>query len=332
MAFRVRFACAAILLALGAPAFAQTKADEARAASLKKEGDALVHASKFKEALEKYDASFALVANPAIQYNRARAFESLGDYPAALDAFDKFVATAPESLKSRVPHLDQMIAGVASHVATLVIKCEVHGAKVTVRDKPLGDTPVAPMHTTPGDATVTVSAPGYVTFSETRTLAEGQTTEVDVTLHKAAAEATVAEREPTPFDKGTPSANDEPPPSEPKHEAPPSASGGHGLRTFAWIIGGVGLASVGAGMVFMGLSLSDKNAADPHCPNKVCDATGRQSINEAWTFATVSTVLVIVGAAALGTSLVSFIVSPKSAPVQARLFIGPGSAGLGGTF
>src|SRR6185503_7875579 len=116
MAFRVRFACAAILLALSAPAFAQSKADEARAASLKKEGDTLVHESKFKEALEKYDASFAIVPNPAIQYNRARAFESLGDYPAALDAFDKFVATAPESLKSRVPHLDQMIAGVASHV------------------------------------------------------------------------------------------------------------------------------------------------------------------------------------------------------------------------
>lgn len=320
-----------MLLALSAPAFAQTKADEARAAVLKKEGDALVHESKFKEALDKYDASFAIVPNPAIHYNRARALESLGDYVGALGAFDKFVATAPAELKSRVPHLDQLIAAVAAHVATLVIKCDVPGAKVTVRDKPVGDTPVAPLHLTPGDAPVTVNAPGYVAFSETRMLVEGQTNELDVTLHKAATEpAAVAEREPTPFDKGTPSATDE----EPKpvtHEAPP-ATGGHGVRTFAWIAGGVGLASLGVGLAFVGLSLSDKSNADPHCPSKVCDATGRQSIDEAWTFATVSTVLVIVGSVALATSLVSFLVSPKSAPVQARLYLTPMSAGLGGTF
>ncbi len=329
MGYRARFAYAAILLALSAPAFAQpSKADQARAAELKKEGDALVHASKFREALAKYDASFAIVQNPAIHYNRARALESIGDYAGALDAFDQFVATAPADLKSRVPHLDEMIAKVAAHVATLVVQCDVPGAAVTVRDKPAGTTPLGPIRTTPGEATVTIAAPGYVTFSETRTLARGESTTIDAKLKKAAApeeKSAVAEREPSPFDEPkvvTPT-------EEPKHEAP---SGGHGLRTFAWIIGGVGVASLGGGMAFLGAALSDKSAADPHCPNKVCDATGRQSIDEAWTFATASTVFVVVGATALAVSLVSFIVSPKSAPVQARLFLTPTSATLGGTF
>ena len=329
MGYRARFAYAAILLALSAPAFAQpSKADEARAAELKKEGDALVHASKFSEAIAKYDASFALVKNPAIHYNRARALESLGDYAGALDAFDAFVATAPAELKSRVPHLDEMIAKVAAHVATLVVRSDVPGAVVTLRDKPVGTAPLAPIHTSAGEATVTVTAPGYVTFSETRTLAQGESTTIDAKLKKAAApdeKGAVAEREPTPFDEPkvtTPS-------EEPTHEAP---SHGHGLRTFAWIVGGVGVAALGGGMAFLGAALSDKSAADPHCPNKLCDATGRQSIDEAWTFATASTVFVVVGATALAVSLVSFILSPKSAPVQARLFLTPTSATLGGTF
>ena len=320
--------CAAMVFALTTPAFAQSKADEARATALKKEGDALVHASKFREALDKYDASLALVPNAAIHYNRARALQSLGDYPAALDAMDKFAATAPESLKSRVPHLEEMIAQIAAHVATVVVRCEVPGAAVTLRGKPAGTTPMQPLRTTGGEATVTVAAPGYVTFSRDVMLDEGQTTTIDVALKKGAvAENLPASnaREPTPFDAT--SAEAVPPPKE--H---PAASGGHGVRTFAWVSGIVGVASLGAGLTFMGLSLGDKSNADSHCVNKICDAAGKQSIDEAWTFATVSTVLVIAGSVALATSLVSFLVSPKSAPVQARVFVGPGSAGIGGTF
>src|SRR5437660_6680255 len=105
-----RFACMAMVLALSAPVFAQpTKVDEAKATELKKQGDELVHASKFKDALDKYDASFALVPNPAIHYNRARALQSLEDWSGALDAFDKFVATAPPELRAKVPNLDKTI-------------------------------------------------------------------------------------------------------------------------------------------------------------------------------------------------------------------------------
>src|SRR5678816_4456392 len=123
-----RLAIAAMVLALSTPVLAQpTKAEEAKAAELKKQGDDLVHASKFKEALDKYDASFAIVPNPAIQYNRGNALKNLQDWPGALEAFEKFVATAPPELKSKVPNLDKTMAEVKEHVATLVIKCEVPG-------------------------------------------------------------------------------------------------------------------------------------------------------------------------------------------------------------
>jgi len=327
MGYFDRVACVAMMLALSAPAWAQpaaSPADQARAATLKKEGDALVHASKFHEALEKYDASFAIVPNPAIHYNRGRALQGLGDFPAALDELDRFVATAPPELKVKVPNLDKTMAEIAAHVSTLVIRCEVPGASVSVRGKSTGTTPVQPLRMAPGEATITVTAPGYVVFNEDRMLAAGESTTVDVKLRRAATGQEVSSAaEPTPFD-----AEHTPPP-----ETHPAPSSGHsGWKTAAWVSGGIGIAALGTGLVFFGLSLADKGNADPHCPNKVCDATGRQSLNEAWTFADVSTVLVVAGAVALAFSLTSFIVTPKSAPVQARLFVAPGGAGIGGSF
>jgi hypothetical protein len=323
----VRFACAALVLALAAPAFAApTKAQQARAAALKKQGDVLVHESKFREAIKKWDESFAIVPNPAIHYNRGRALQQLGDFVGALEALDEFVATATPDLKAKVPNLDKTIAEIASHVATLVVHCEVPGAAVTLRGQPIGTTPLKPLRTTPGDATITVTAPGYVVFTQDSPLPGGESTTIDVTLHKAAGEQAVSNaREPTPFDAEKPTPTPETP--------PPATSGGHSTwRTLAWVSGGAGIAAVGAGMVFMGLSIADKNNADPHCPNKVCDATGRQTINEAWTFADVSTVLVVTGAVALAFSLTAFIITPKGSPVQAGLLVGPGSAAIGGSF
>jgi hypothetical protein len=326
MAYCGRLAWAAMVLALSSPVYAQaTKADEARAAELKKQGDDFMHESKFHEALKAYEDSFALVPNPAIHYNRARALQSDGDVVGALDAFDKFVATAPADLKAKVPNLDKMIADAKTHVSTLVIQCAVAGATVTVHGKNAGTTPVEPFRTDPGDTSFTVTAPGYVAYTQDVTLAPGEIAKIDVQLKKASSQETTSTPEPTPFDHTTP------PPKTTEPETP-AATGGSGWKTAGWVFGSVGVASVGVGMIFFGLALADKSSADPNCPGKVCNAAGRQSINEAWTFSSVSTVLVVVGAVALATSVTSFIISPKRASVQARVFVTPSFAGLGGSF
>ncbi len=327
-----RIAITAMILSLSVPLLAQpTKAEEAKAAELKKQGDDLVHASKFKEALEKYDASFAIVPNPAIQYNRGNALKNLQDWPGALDAFEKFVSTAPPDLKAKVPNLDKTMAEVKEHVATLVVKCDVPGATILVGEKSIGV--MQPFRTTPGDMTITASAQGYITAKQDVTLMPGETATIEVPLKKAASEPVVTNtKEPTPFDN--------PPPQQPdvNKDKPAPSHGGSGWKTLAWVSGGIGIASLGTGLAFFGMSLSDKSSADSnHCVNKVCDATGRQQINEAWTFADVSTVLVVSGAVLLALSVTSFIIAPRShdsaAPkAEARIFIGPGSAGIGGTF
>jgi hypothetical protein len=325
-----------MVLAMSTTVLAQpTKAEEAKAAELKKQGDDLVHASKFKEALEKYDASFAIVPNPAIQYNRGSAFKNMQDWPNALDAFEKFVSTAPPELRSKVPNLDKTIAEVKEHVATLVVKCDVPGATILVGEKSIGTTPnVQPFRTAPGDMTITASAPGYITAKQDVTLMPGETATIEVPLKKAASEPVATNtKEPTPFDNQTAVQ-----PETPK-EKPATSHPGSGWRTLAWVSGGLGIATLGVGFAFMGLSISDKNKADSnHCFNKVCDAAGQQIINEAWTYANVSTALVIAGGVMLGLSVTSFIVaatkssSPGAKGAEARIFIGPGSAGIGGSF
>jgi hypothetical protein len=108
-------------------------------------------------------------------------------------------------------------------------------------------------------------------------------------------------RAPTPAPIALP-----PPPSPPPPETSP-------LRTAAWITavaGGVGLVAGGVGGF---LAMSAQSTADEHCSNGLCLTPDAQNANDrAFTFATVSTVGFIVGAALAATSVVLFLVSTKS--------------------
>lgn len=311
-----------VALSLGAAGAASadpSPADAARAAELKKKGDELVHASRYRDALPLYEESFSLVPDPALHYNRASALEKLEDFPAALEALEKFAETAPPALKARVPNLATHMQEVGAKVATLVVRCPVEGATITVRGKAAGTTPLAsPLRTNPGEASVEVTAPGYAPFHKDVTLEGGATFAVDVALEKEQA---------PPAPKAAPA----PETSEPPPESPPP-SAGRGWKTAAFVSGGVGLASLGAGMVFFGLAMGDKGTVDAHCPDKACDAAGRGALSEAQAFATVSTVLVVVGAVGLAGGLAGLVLSPRGAPAQAALVIGPGGIGVGGTF
>jgi hypothetical protein len=289
-----------------------SKADAARAAELKKQGDELVHTSHFREALEAYEGSYALVPDPAILYNRGRALQQLGDFPAALEMLEKFAAGAPAELKARVPNLAKMIGDIGAQVATVVINCPVEGAMVMVRGKSVGTTPLAsPIRVSVGEASIDVMAPGYAPFRRDAQLQAGSTT-VDIALEKQKDAPTVATTKAPPA---------EVPPTEPPNDEPPRTSSGRGWKIAAFGAGAVGIAGVATG------------DADAQCPNKVCVPAGRAALNDAQTFASVSTALVIVGAVGIAASVTLFVVSPRSAPAtQARLILSPGFSGIGGTW
>src|SRR5450631_1189811 len=90
---------AVFVLALACPAAADG------ASELKRSGDAAMHAAHYEDALEAYDAAYAVEPDPAILYNRARALQGLGNYPEALASIESFEKLAPAALKQRVPKL-----------------------------------------------------------------------------------------------------------------------------------------------------------------------------------------------------------------------------------
>src|SRR5581483_4809644 len=184
-------ACAvAIALLLAAPSVwaAPSKEDIAKATDLKKKGDEQVHASHFREGLALYDQAYALNPDPAILYNRGRAYEQLNEFPEALDQLEKFAAEAPAALRAKVPNLDKMIADLKTKVATVDLRTSFAGATVVIRGKTIGTTPLsAPIRTSAGDAAIDVTADGYKPFHKDAALQPGETTTVDVTLEKVGA-------------------------------------------------------------------------------------------------------------------------------------------------
>jgi hypothetical protein len=85
-----------------------------------------------------------------------------------------------------------------------------------------------------------------------------------------------------------------------------ASTGGGSTHTAGWIVGGIGVAAIGVGAYFGLHAASKKSDADPHCPDKSCDAQGSSLISDAKTSATISTIAIGVGivGVAIGTYLV----------------------------
>ena len=164
------------------PAASPTSSGD-RAADLKKQGDAAMESLRYADALGAYAQAYALTKDPALLYNQGRAQQALGNFPDALADFDRFSKEAGPELRARVPQLDELMADVRKHVAELAIKCDVRGARVLVRDKIAGTTPLsAPLQMDAGYAVVEVDAEGYETYRRNVDLQGGSQTVLDVTL------------------------------------------------------------------------------------------------------------------------------------------------------
>jgi hypothetical protein len=156
--------------------------DAARAVELKKQGDEAIETLHYDEALTAYTQAYDLGHDPAVLYNMARAYEALGDYPSALDRLDKFGSTASDALKARVPHLADRLANLKSHVTTLTVTSPVTGARVLLRSREIGATPIAAQRVNAGKGALEVSAEGYHPYKREIDLPGGQVLSIEADL------------------------------------------------------------------------------------------------------------------------------------------------------
>jgi hypothetical protein len=170
----------AFALAMAAPA--QAWAQKVDVEKIKAQADEAMDNLRYADALDGYQKAYATSHDPRFLYNMGRALGALGQYPEAVEKLERFKMDAPADLRARVPQLDQLLGDFKRHVSTLSIKCNVPGARVLVRQKEVGTTPLADLRLNAGPATIEVVAADYVVQRKNVELPEGNRLDVSFEL------------------------------------------------------------------------------------------------------------------------------------------------------
>jgi hypothetical protein len=297
------------------------------------EGQQLLEAGRVHEACEKLSASYGLEAGLGTLLNLAVCHERENRTATAWTEFTEAAARAEhdgdaERAQFAHTHADTL----AKSMKRAIIRLDGPAADVTVkldgRALPAAALGVA-IPVDPGSHAIDVSAPGKTTYGAQFATGPDPVTEVHVPA-LAPLETASAQEPPSPA------------PATLEPEQPPSGSG---KRTAGWIVGGVGVASLGVAAVLgvRALSLSstavDEKKKSNTTPGDFADANQAQSDHSAALNNQLAGFIVGgVGLACVGTGLVLLLTSNHREgppPSAARLVVlpelAPGRAGMAAT-
>lgn len=266
-------------------------------------GDPARACPKFAES-EKLDPAPGTLLSLADCEERVRSFVKAREhYLLAASGFPKkdarrtFAAGRAQALEKRVAHVTLRLPADAPAEAT------VRSGESVVARADLGTS----LAIDPGDLVVKVSAPGRKDSTLTVTLAEGETKEVACELG--------------PLD--TPSASTAPAPLPLVTAGDAAATGGPDpRRTVAYVLLGVGAASLIVGGVSGFLAVSKAGTVKDHCDaSSQCDQEGVDAAASGRFLSPLSTVTVIAGAVLVGAGAYFYFASAKGhqAPSSALL-------------
>ena len=306
----------ALLLGLSTLSLTASAGDKALAEALFQSARDLMKDGNYAEACPKFEQSHRADPSAGTLLNLAKCYELLGRTASAWAQYKEAAvlarnsgrtaqqAAAEEGAAQLEPGLSKLtIVGPSPAVPGLVVRRD--GTDV-------GSGLGIALAVDPGSHTIEASAPGYETWStEIEVGAEGDKQSVTI---PPLVEAEGSTDTPT----ATPDTSE--PSSETTRTTPEDTGGGSNLRTVGFIVGGVGVALAGTGLVFGALAQSQASDAENDatlCPNKECTPEGRAEIDGAKSKALISTIGVGVGAAAIVTGVV-LILTSKSGAETAR--------------
>ena len=296
------------LLLASSGAFAQPKREQADA--LFKEGRAAAQAGDYPTACNKFTASQRLDPSTGTLLNLGDCEEHQGHLTVARnyyqDALRQLGATDP-----RIAPAKERLASLESRIPRIIVRPGT-ASKATIA---LDGVPVptasldAPIPVDPGSHTLTVTAPDHEPRRTVLELAETRSVEF------------VAE-------PGPKLAQQAPGPARPA-EAParPARPNGSARATAGFIVGGVGVVSLGLAIVSGAIIIGEKNTVDAHCPQgkNSCDDEGARAASANKTWLPVNAVAWIVGIAGVGAGTYLLLTSRSKVQVGARLVPGGGT-------
>ena len=313
------------MVALAAPAWAESGSNKAAAEALFVEGRRLAGAGKYAEACPKFEASQKLDPGLGTLLNLADCYEKIGKTASAWAQYREAIplARAAGSTEREALATDRSKA-LESRLSTLTIRAmsgDSGGAALDVRRDGVSVDSAelsTPIPVDPGPHEVTASAPGQKPWS----------TKVDVGNDAAKVVVEIPHLEPADGSAAAPAAVATAPADQPTDQKSSSAQ-----RPIGIAVGAVGIVGLGLG-TFFGLSAAStwKDAKD-QCQDVPygCTQEGLDKEKSAHSKATVSTVAFIVGGVALATGIVLFVTAGPGKQ-QTAVGIGPGSVFAKGTF
>jgi hypothetical protein len=300
-----------------APARAQSTDDaRARADTLFREGQDLLSAGQVQTACAKLEESQRLDPKIGRLLNVAYCHEQLGKIATAWSEYNQAAALALQTKQAERESFARKQANQLAHKLSF-IRLDLSAApdisQVLLDGSALSrDQWTVPFPVDPGDHSLTFGASGRK--SRTQAVAVSTPGTMRVAIDPLEPEPSNSSSSETPAPAPSAPAAVQPAPQPQLDQAPSSAS--PPSRLPGWIVGGAGVAALGVGAGFGLLAMSQKNDADPQCPNHQCTREGTSSIDDAKTSALISTIGFAAGAVGIGVGA-WLILRPAPAPATA---------------
>lgn len=340
---RTPLVCATLLLtvASAAPAWADGVAPATATPEQKKQatdkftvGKEAFEAKNWEKAVTELRASLDIVNSPNARLELARALKESGALGDAWTEYGRVIDDATQLAASEARYSKTADAATAERTEvesriTFVTVTVLHAAEGTVlkvggRTVP-ADKWTAPVIATPGAIDVILTDPAGKELA--RATVNGQAgSQVSATVDANPPPPPAPPPPPMADDK--PDFNTSPPP-------PTTSPGRPGLRPYAYIAGGIGVAGLAAFTIAGVVSSGDFNDLKNNCPGGRCPASKSGEINDGKTMQTIADIGLGVGIAGVAAGATLFILSvtgshDTGAPTTG-LVVGPGYLGLRGT-
>lgn len=223
---------------------------------------------------------------------RGRLATALGHYRRYLELYEAMPPEKQARQRGRNRHSEQAIAELEPRVPTLLLSLPADApAGTTVTHQGTSIAPAelgTPRPFDPGPYLFTVRLPTGEGRTHRMTLAEGQRAELALELPA---------RGPVP----NPDQGDEDDDGQ-----------GVGLRTWAYVAGGVGAAGLLVGAITGAVVLGETSTIEDNCDDTRCNTLGKETADDAQVLATVSTIGFAVGIAGLAAGTVLWLVAPDA--------------------
>lgn len=249
-----------LIIALSSqPAFAEDTA-KARDAFLK--GQTLYTSKKFKDALAKFEESYAAKPHPATMYNIARCQDQLGDLLRSMTSYKEYLRQSPQA--DDADQVVKAIASIESRLQTkglqhLLVYVEPATAMVKVDGKEIGTSP-ASATLPPGAHAVSISAEGFEPYERSFAMSASRSMELTISLSTSTPPVAKKVEPPPPAKTDTPKtvATTPSPKKDDDVNVRDDATPAPRKRVFTWVALGTAGVAAGLGGLFTVLMKNDE--------------------------------------------------------------------------